>query len=101
LDGIAGVFISGVGMSSDLVSSIAAVDHLLGLADKEVLQETAQLLALMLAHHERLHGELDMSVLSEPTDEGLDEDTEDLVVRSMEILAGMLSNAISLTKAQH
>jgi hypothetical protein len=87
--------------SKDLVSSVAAVDQLLQLADKEVLQETAQILAMMVAHHEKLHGELDMSALSAPSDEGMDEATEKMMIRGMDILAGTLNNAFSFTKKQH
>lgn len=86
--------------SKDLVSSIAAVDQLLQLADKEVLQEAAQMLAMMVAHHEKLHGELDMSALSAPSDDGMDEETEKMMMRGMDILAGTLSNAFSFTKKQ-
>jgi hypothetical protein len=56
---------------------------------------------MMVAHHEKLHGELDMSALSAPSDEGMDEATEKMMIRGMDILAGTLNNAFSFTKKQH
>jgi len=44
---------------------------------------------------------LDMSALSAPSEEGLDADTEKMMMRGMDILAGTLSNAFSFTKKQH
>jgi hypothetical protein len=42
-----------------------------------------------------------MSALSAPSDDGMDEETEKMMMRGMDILAGTLSNAFSFTKKQH
>jgi hypothetical protein len=74
---------------------LALVNRLVEVADKEELAECARLLAVNIAHYEKIYGELplqDRLAMTYAND--LNDQQNELVTKGMQTMAGMLGSVI-------
>ena len=78
---------------TELQQIVALVDKLVQVADKDDLAECARLLAMNVAHYELRYGALPLAGQLTLTGQ-FNGDQEELVIRAMEAMAGVLGNVI-------
>jgi hypothetical protein len=79
----------------DLATALSVTDALLKDATKEDVSEALRIASLMIAEHERGHGEIPMERLNKVLNiNTIDDDTEDLLIMGLTNLAGLLGTVM-------
>ena len=79
----------------DLATALSVTDALLKDASKEDLAEALRIASLMIAEHERDHGQIPMERLNEVLNaETIDDEATDLLILGLTNLAGLLGTVM-------